>query len=305
MKSGSNLERVLTEGHFAVTSEMGPPKGGSADFVRKTAGHIKDCCDAMNVTDNQTAIVRMSSLAACSILREMGIDAVMQMVTRDRNRLAMQSDILGAVALGIRNLLCLSGDHQKFGNHPTAKNVHDIDSIQLALMAKTMRDEGLFLSGDKISGDVPMFIGCAANPFADPFEFRVLRLAKKINAGADFIQTQAVFDVPRFARWMEMVVERGLHREVHILAGIIPMKSAGMARYMKKYVAGLMIPDELVARMEHASDAKEEGVNIACELIQQIRDIPGVRGIHIMAVAWEEIVPVIVERVGLLPRPIV
>jgi 5,10-methylenetetrahydrofolate reductase len=305
MKSGSNLERVLAEGHFAVTSEIGPPKGGSADFVRKTAEQIKGCCDAMNVTDNQTAIVRMSSLAACAILREMGIDAVMQMVTRDRNRLAMQSDILGAVALGIRNLLCLSGDHQKFGNHPTAKNVYDIDSIQLAQMARIMRDEGLFLSGDKISGDVPMFIGCAANPFADPFEFRVLRLAKKINAGADFIQTQAVFDIPRFAKWMEMAYERKLHRQTYILAGIIPMKSAGMARYMKKYVAGLMIPDELVTRMEQASDAKQEGVNIACEIIEQIRDIPGVRGIHIMAVAWEEIVPEIVERVGLLPRPIV
>jgi len=305
MKSGGNLERVLTEGHFAVTTEIGPPKGGSADFVRKTAAHVKDCCDAMNVTDNQTAIVRMSSLAACAILRQLDIDAVMQMVTRDRNRLAMQSDILGAVALGINNLLCLTGDHQKFGNHPTAKNVHDIDSIQLVQMAKTMRDEGVFLSGDKISGDVPLFIGCAANPFADPFEFRVLRLAKKINAGADFIQTQAVFDIPRFAKWMEMVYEQGLHRRAHILAGIIPMKSAGMARYMKKYVAGLMIPDELVKRMEQASDAKEEGVSIACELIEQIREIPGVRGIHIMAVAWEEIVPEIVERVGLLPRPIV
>ncbi len=305
MKSGGNLERVLTEGHFAVTTEIGPPKGGSADFVRKTAAHVKDCCDAMNVTDNQTAIVRMSSLAACAILRQLDIDAVMQMVTRDRNRLAMQSDILGAVALGINNLLCLTGDHQKFGNHPTAKNVHDIDSIQLVQMAKTMRDEGVFLSGDKISGDVPLFIGCAANPFADPFEFRVLRLAKKINAGADFIQTQAVFDIPRFAKWMEMVYEQGLHRRAHILAGIIPMKSAGMARYMKKYVAGLMIPDELVKRMEQASDAKGEGVSIACELIEQIREIPGVRGIHIMAVAWEEIVPEIVERVGLLPRPIV
>jgi 5,10-methylenetetrahydrofolate reductase len=305
MKSGGNLERVLTEGHFAVTTEIGPPKGGSADFVRKTAAHVKDCCDAMNVTDNQTAIVRMSSLAACAILRQLGIDAVMQMVTRDRNRLAMQSDILGAVALGINNLLCLSGDHQKFGNHPTAKNVHDIDSIQLVQMVRTMRDEGVFLSGDKISGDVPLFIGSAANPFADPFEFRVLRLAKKINAGSDFIQTQAVFDIPRFAKWMEMVYEQGLHRRAHILAGIIPMKSAGMARYMKKYVAGLMIPDELVKRMERASDAKEEGVSIACELIEQIREIPGVRGIHIMAVAWEEIVPEIVERVGLLPRPIV
>jgi 5,10-methylenetetrahydrofolate reductase len=303
MKSGSNLERVLTDGHFAVTSEIGPPKGTSADFVRKTAEHLKNCCDAMNVTDNQTAIVRMSSLAACALLRQMDIDAVMQMVTRDRNRLAMQSDILGAVALGIRNFLCLSGDHQKFGNHPTAKNVHDIDSIQLVQLVKTMRDEGLFLSGDKISGDVPLFIGCAANPFADPFEFRVLRLAKKIAAGADFIQTQAVFDVPRFAAWMELVRDQGLHERVHILAGIIPMKSLGMARYMKKYVAGLMIPDDLVGRMEQASDAKEEGVTIACELIDQMRDIPGVRGVHIMAVAWEEVVPEIVEKSGLLPRP--
>jgi 5,10-methylenetetrahydrofolate reductase len=303
MKSGSNLERVLTEGHFAVTSEIGPPKGTSADFVRKTAEQLKSCCDAMNVTDNQTAIVRMSSMAACALLRQMDIDAVMQMVTRDRNRLAMQSDVLGAVALGVRNLLCLSGDHQKFGNHPTAKNVHDIDSLQLAQMVKTMRDEGLFMSGDKISGDVPLFIGCAANPFADPFEFRVLRLAKKIRAGADFIQTQAVFDQLRFTSWMDMVRDQGLHEKAYILAGIIPMKSAGMARYMKKYVAGLMIPDELVKRMEHASDAKEEGVRIACELIEQVRDIPGVRGVHIMAVAWEEIVPEIVERARLLPRP--
>ena len=305
MKSGSNLERVLTEGHFAVTSEMGPPKGTSGDFVRKTAEHLKSCCDAMNVTDNQTAIVRMSSLSACAILKQMGIDPVMQMVTRDRNRLAMQSDILGAVALGIRNLLCLSGDHQKFGNHPTAKNVYDIDSIQLEQMVKAMRDEGLFMSGDNISGEVPIFIGAAANPYADPFEFRVMRLAKKIAAGADFIQTQAVFDIPRFAEYMEMVRDQGLHEQVSILAGLIPMKSAGMARYMKKYVAGLMIPDELMKRMESASAAKEEGVNIACELIDQIRDIPGVRGIHIMAVAWEEIVPEIVERAQLLPRPIV
>jgi len=305
MKSGSNLEKVLTEGHFAVTSEMGPPKGSSGDFVRKTAEHLKLCCDAMNVTDNQTAIVRMSSLAACAILSQMGIDPVMQMVTRDRNRLAMQSDILGAVALGIRNLLCLSGDHQKFGNHPTAKNVHDLDSIQLEQMVKRMRDEGLFISGDKISGEVPLFVGAAANPFADPFEFRVLRLAKKIKAGADFIQTQAVFDVPRFSKWMKMVRDQGLHEQVYILAGLIPMKSAGMARYMRKYVAGLMIPDELVKRMESASDAKAEGVNIACELIEQIRDIPGLRGIHIMAVAWEEIVPEIVGRAQLLPRPIV
>jgi len=212
---------------------------------------------------------------------------------------------LGAVALGIRNLLCLSGDHQKFGNHPGSKNVHDLDSIQLIGAIRKMRDEAQFMSGDKISGGMPLFIGAAANPYADPFEFRVLRLAKKVKAGADFIQTQAVFDVERFAKWMEMVRDKGLDQKVHILAGLIPIKSVGMARYMRDYVSGLVVPDELVTRMENAKDAKEEGVQIALEIIEQIRDIPGVHGIHIMAVAWEEVVPLIAERAGLLPRPIV
>ncbi len=305
MKSGSHLERVLVEGHFAVTAELGPPKGTSAEFVRRKAELLRPCCDAVNITDNQTAVVRMSSMASGAIVREQGLDVVMQMTCRDRNRIAMQSDILGAVALGIRNLLCLTGDHQKFGNHPGSKNVHDLDSIQLLQMVKGMRDGGEFLSGDKISGDVPLFIGAAANPYADPFEYRVVRLAKKVKAGADFIQTQAVFDVARFAKWMEMVRERGLHEQVYILAGLIPIKSVGMARYMRDYVAGLSVPDELVARMENAKEAKEEGLKIAVETIDQIRDIPGVRGVHIMAVAWEEVVPAIVEGAYLLPRPIV
>ena len=305
MKSGSNLEKVLTEGHFAVTSELGPPKGTSADFVRRHAEVLKSHVDAANVTDNQTAVVRMSSVAACAIIKQVGLDPVMQMTCRDRNRIAIQSEILGAVALDIGNLLCLSGDHQKFGNHPEAKNVHDIDSMQLIQMAQRMRDEDKFLSGDKVSGGVRLFIGAAANPFADPFEFRPLRLEKKVRAGADFIQTQGVFDVERFARYMEMVCDRGLHEQTYILAGIIPMKSAGMARYMRDYVAGLTVPDELVTRMEEAEDAKEEGVKIAVELIEQLREIEGVRGVHIMAVAWESIVPVIVERAGLYPRPIV
>jgi methylenetetrahydrofolate reductase (NADPH) len=305
MKSGSNLERVLEEGHFAVTAELGPPKGSSAEFVRRKAELLKPCCDAVNVTDNQTAIVRMSSVAACALVKQEGLDPVMQMTCRDRNRIAIQSDILGAVALGIQNLLCLSGDHQKLGNHPGSKNVHDLDSIQLIQVVKRMRDEAEFMSGDKISGGVPLFIGAAANPYADPFEFRVLRLAKKVRAGADFIQTQAVFDVGRFAKWMEMVRDKGLDQKVHILAGLIPIKSVGMARYMRDYVAGLMVPDELVTRMENAKDAKEEGVEIALEIIEKIRDIPGVHGIHIMAVAWEEVVPLIAERAGLLPRPIV
>lgn len=305
MRSGSNLERVLEEGHFAVTAELGPPKGSSAEFVRRKADLLKPCCDAVNITDNQTAVVRMSSVAACALVRQEGLDTVMQMTCRDRNRIAIQSDILGAVALDIRNLLCLSGDHQKFGNHPGSKNVHDLDSIQLIGVVKKMRDEAQFMSGDKISGGVSLFIGAAANPYADPFEFRVLRLAKKVKAGVDFIQTQAVFDVERFAKWMEMVRDRGLDQKVHILAGLIPIKSVGMARYMRNYVSGLMVPDELVARMENAKDAKEEGVQIALEIIEEIRDIPGVHGIHIMAVAWEEVVPLIAERAGLLPRPIV
>ncbi len=305
MKSGSNLERVLEEGHFAVTVELGPPQGSSAEFVRRKAQLLKPCCDAVNITDNQTAVVRMSSMAACALVKQEGLDPVMQMTCRDRNRIAMQSDILGAVPLGIRNLLCLTGDHQKFGNHPGSKNVHDLDSIQLIEVVRKMRDEAQFMSGDKISGGVPLFIGAAANPYADPFEFRVLRLAKKVKAGADFIQTQAVFEVERFTKWMEMVRDRGLDQKVHILAGLIPIKSVGMARYMRDYVSGLMVPDELVVRIENAKDAREEGVEIALEIIEEIREIPGVHGIHIMAVAWEEVVPLIAERAGLLPRPIV
>jgi methylenetetrahydrofolate reductase (NADPH) len=234
----------------------------------------------------------------------MGLDPVMQMVVRDRNRIAIQSDILGAVALGIRNVLCLSGDHQKFGNHPTAKNVYDIDSIQLVQTLKTMRDEKKFLCGENISGEVPLFIGAVENPYADPFEYRVMRLAKKVQAGADFIQTQAVYDVKKFAEWMKMVRDRGLDRKVHILAGVIPIKSVGMARYMRDNVSGVSVPDEIVARMEDAKNAKEEGVNITLDIIDQLKEIDGIHGVHVMAVAWEDIVPVIVEKASLLPRPI-
>jgi len=304
MKSGSNLEKVLESGHFAVTAEVGPPKGASAKVVQRKGELLKTYCDAMNVTDNQTAIVRMSSLSGCVILKEMGIDPVMQMVVRDRNRIAIQSDILGAVALGIRNVLCLSGDHQRFGNHPTTKGVYDIDSIQLVQTLKNMRDEKKFICGEEISGEVPLYIGAVETPFADPIEYRVKRLAKKVNAGADFIQTQAIFDVAKFIKWMEMVRDEGLDKQVHILAGVIPIKSVGMARYMKDNVSGISVPDEIVTRMEEAKVAKEEGVKIALEIIEQLEDIDGIHGIHIMAVAWEDIVPVIVERAGLLPRPI-
>ena len=304
MKAGTNLEKVLENGRFAVTAEVGPPKGPSAAVIRRRGEIIRNCVDAVNVTDNQTAVVRMSSLAGCAILKTLGVDPVMQIVCRDRNRIAIQSDVLGAIALGIGNILCLSGDHQKFGNHPSAKGVFDIDSMQLIQTLKNMRDEKKFICAEDITGEVPVYVGAAANPFADPFEFRVTRLAKKVKAGADFIQTQAVYDVPKFRRWMEMICERGLDRQVHILAGIIPIRSVGMARYMRDYVAGVTVPDEIVARLEKAENAREEGVRIPLEIIEQLKEIPGIHGIHIMAVGWEEIVPDIVESAGLLPRPV-
>jgi methylenetetrahydrofolate reductase (NADPH) len=304
MKSGSNLEKVLEGGYFTVTAEVGPPKGTSASVIQKKGELLKSCCDAMNITDNQTAIVRMSSLSGCVILKQMGLDPVMQMVVRDRNRIAIQSDILGAIALGIRNVLCLSGDSQKFGNHPTAKGVYDIDSIQLVQTLKNMRDEKKFLCGENISGEVPLYIGAVENPYADPFEFRVTRLAKKVKAGADFIQTQAVYDVNKFALWMQMIRDQGLDKQVHILAGVIPIKSVGMARYMRDNVSGVSVPDEIITRLENAKNVKEEGVNITLEIIEQLKEIDGIHGVHIMAVAWEDIVPVIAERAGLLPRPI-
>jgi methylenetetrahydrofolate reductase (NADPH) len=305
MKAGTHLERILTSGEFAVTAEAGPPKGTNAEAIRKKGELLRNCCDAVNVTDNQTAIVRMSSVAGCLLLKQQGIEPVMQMVVRDRNRLALQADVLGAVALGINNILCLSGDHQKFGNHPTAKGVFDIDSIQLIQTLKVMRDEHKFISGEDISGEVPLFIGAAANPFADPFEYRASRLAKKVKAGADFIQTQAVYDIPKFAKWMEVLTERGLDKETHIMAGVIPIRSAGMARYMRDYVPGVNVPDEIVARMEQSETPKEEGVKIILEIIEQLKDMPGVHGIHIMAVSWEDIVSEVVQKSGLMPRPVV
>jgi 5,10-methylenetetrahydrofolate reductase len=304
MKAGTNLEKVLDSGKFAVTAEAGPPRGAVMSVVQRKGELLKTCCDALNVTDNQTAIARMSSVSGCVILKQIGADPIMQMVCRDRNRIAIQSDVLGAVALGIGNILCLTGDHQKFGDHPTAKGVFDLDSIQLIQTINQMRTENKFLSGEKISGEVPVFIGAAENPYADPFEYRVERLAKKVKAGADFIQTQAIYDVPKFAEWMKEIVKEGLDKKTHILAGVIPIKSAGMARYMRDYVPGVSVPDEIVTRMEDAKDAKEEGLKICLEIIEQIKDIPGVHGVHVMAVGWEDMVPVIVEKAGLLPRPL-
>jgi methylenetetrahydrofolate reductase (NADPH) len=300
----SRLQKVLDGGGFAVTAELGPPKGGDVEAVRRKAEYLNGVVDAVNVTDNQTAVVRMSSIATSAILIDLGIEPVMQMVCRDRNRIALQSDILGAYALGIHNMLCLSGDHQRFGNHPEAKNVFDLDSVQLIQAAKAMRDEKKFISGDEVDGALSMFIGAAANPFSDPFEFRVRRLAKKVAAGAQFIQTQCVYDRKKFRKWMEMARDVGLHEKTHILAGITPLKSDGMARYMRDHVAGIDVPDELIRRLRSAPKGKaaEEGISIAVETIEEMKEVEGVHGVHLMAIEWERKVPEIVERAGLLSR---
>jgi methylenetetrahydrofolate reductase (NADPH) len=304
-KSGSNLEKVLKAGHFAFTGECGPPKGANVEHLKEKMEPLRGMVDAINVTDNQTAVVRMSSKAASALMVQAGLEPNFQMVCRDRNRIAMQSDILGAHALGIRNMLCLSGDHQSFGNHPQAKNVYDIDSMQLIALVKKMRDEGKFDNDEEIDVPPKIFIGAASNPFADPTEYRVYRLANKIDAGADFIQTQCIYNMPRFREFMKRAVDMGLTEKCAILAGVTPMKSAGMAKYMAKFVPGMDVPQELIKRIEGAGKGNmaEEGIKFAVEQIEEFKEMEGVAGVHLMAIEWEHKVPEIAERAGVLPRP--
>jgi methylenetetrahydrofolate reductase (NADPH) len=301
----SRLKKVLHKGDFAVTAECGPPKGADPEVVRSKGKILKNHVDSVNVTDNQTGVVRLSSLAACALLKAEGLDPVLQMVVRDRNRIALQSDVLGASALGIRNILCLSGDHQCFGNQPQAKGVFDIDSVQLIQTVRRMRDAGEVIGGDKLASPPDLFIGAVANPFADPFKYRAARLATKVEAGAEFIQTQCIFNLKRFKEWMALVKEYGLTNKVYILGGITPIKSARMAEYMAKQVAGMDIPQEVIDRVKGvpAKEQRQEGIKIAVEAIQALREMDGVHGVHIMAIEWEEAVPQIVEEAKLFPRP--
>ena len=305
MKAESRLKKVLSAGQFAVTAECGPPKGADPEAVRKKGSLLKGVVDSVNVTDNQTGVVRLCSLAACALLREEGLDPVLQMVVRDRNRIALQSDVLGASALGIRNILCLSGDHQSFGNQPDAKGVFDLDSIQLVQAVRQMRDEGRIVGGEELSSAPDIFIGAVANPFADPFSYRVLRLGKKVRAGAEFIQTQCIYNLPKFKDWMGQVRDRGIDGKVFILGGVTPLKSARMAEYMGQNVAGMDIPEEIITRMKSVApkEQRAEGLKICVETIQALREIPGIRGVHIMAIEWEEAVSQLVQEAGLLPRP--
>lgn len=302
MVSGSNLERLLCAGEFVVCAEMGPPQGADKAAILKKCGNFRGVVDAVNLTDNQTAIVRMSSLMSSAFAIEGGIEPIMQLTCRDRNRLAQQSEVISASAAGVRNLLCLTGDHMCFGNHPDAKGVFDLDSVQLIHTVSEL-NAGRFLCGDEYKPKTKVFIGGAANPFAEPFPMRIVNLAKKINAGARFIQTQPVFDVPRFERWMAAVREEGLHEQAFILAGVMPVRSVKALLYMKESVPGMSIADEYVRRMEGAADPKEEGVAICVELMKQLRQVEGVAGIHVMPVMWESITPRLVEEAGLLPRP--
>ncbi|MCL2421784.1 MAG: methylenetetrahydrofolate reductase [Defluviitaleaceae bacterium] len=302
MSEKSNFEQLLDAGKFTVTAEIGPPMSANAEFVRKRAQELKGSVDAAYVTDNQTAIVRMSSIAAALLVAEEGVEPIVQMTCRDRNRIAIQSDLLGAYALGLKNLLVLSGDHQSFGNHPQSKNVYDVDSSQLICALNNLQENGVFMGGSACKAAPRFFIGGAGHPFADPQELQIMRLKKKVDGGARFITTQAIYDIDKFKQWMELVRSQGLHKRTHIQAGICVNKTLKSLQ-MTKLVAGMDVPDYLIDRMDKAEDKQAEGVNIAVDLLSQIKEVEGVSGIHIMAIGWESIVPVIVERLGLLPRP--
>ena len=303
MKSVSKLQRILESKNFAVTAEIGPPKGADPISILKKASVLHGYADAYNITDNQTAVVRLSSLAGAIHVKNQKKEPIVQMACRDRNRIALQSDILGASSLGIHNMLFVTGDHQSKGNHPMAKGVFDIDSIQLIEIARQLRDDGIFQSKDEIKkGNPSIFIGAVENPFATPLEIRVDRLEKKINAGVQFIQTQSVFNIDRFTEWMKEVTNRGLDKRVHILAGITPIKSQRMLDRMRFHVPGVDIPDDIAQQLESTQDIQTKSIEITIDLIQKIKKIKGVHGIHISAIFWENIIPELINQTNIGPK---
>ena len=304
MRSGSRLERVLRSGRFAVTAELNPPDSADPNSVYDRALVLAEVCDAINATDASGANVHMSSVGVCALLTRAGYEPVMQVSCRDKNRIAIQGDLLGAAAMGVRNVLCLTGDGVQTGDQPEAKPVFDLDSISLLRTARMLRDEGRFLSGRNLEVPPRFFLGGAANPFVPPYDYRPLRLAKKVEAGADFIQTQYCFDLPRFRQFMQSVRDLGLNERVFILAGVGPLRSAKAAEWMRAKVPGVVIPDEIIARLKGVPPEKqrEEGKRICVELIQALQEINGVCGVHVMAYRQEELVAEIIEGAGLLPR---
>jgi len=303
--SKSKLQRILEAGHFAVTAECGPPKGCDTTELLHYANMMKDVSEAINLTDNPSANVRMSSLGCAIMLTQHGMEPVLQMTCRDRNRVALQGDLLTAAAFGIHNVLMLSGDHTSLAEVPGARAVYDLDSVNLLQVGRKMTTENKLMGDSEFTGEIELFIGAVENPFADPFDFRVIRLAKKVKAGARFIQTQCIYDMQRFREFMKRVVDKGLHEKVYILAGITPLRSFGMAKFMATNVAGITIPEDILKRIKDAGkeNAAAEGLKIANEQIQEMKTIPGVKGIHLMAIGQEKKVPDIIKDAGLLPRP--
>jgi methylenetetrahydrofolate reductase (NADPH) len=300
----SRLERVLRSGRFAVTAELNPPDSADPQAVYDRALVLASVCDAINATDASGANVHMSSVGVCALLTRAGYEPVLQVSCRDRNRIAIQGDLLGAAAMGVRNILCLTGDGVQAGDQPEAKPVFDLDSITLLQTARALRDQGKFLSGRELEARPAFFLGAVENPFAPPFEERARRLAKKIEAGAEFIQTQFCFDIPRLSAFFRWARDLGLPQKTAILVGVGPLRSARAAEWMRAHVPGVVIPDEIVRRLrgvppEHEHD---EGKKLCIEIIQQVREIEGVRGVHVMAYRQEELVAEIIEAAGLLPR---
>jgi len=291
---------VLRDGHFAVTAEISPPDSANPADVYERASLFDGYVDALNATDGSGANCHMSSVGMCALLTRHGYSMVMQVSCRDRNRIAIQGDVLGAAAMGVSNILCLTGDSVEAGDHPEAKPVFDLDSLSALTMLRGMRDDETFLSGRKITSPPRIFLGAAVNPFAPPLDYRPLRLAKKIIAGAQFVQTQYCFDIELFKKYMAVVREAGSHEKVFILAGVGPLKSARSAEWIRNNVPGVHIPDEIIRRLKAADDQEEEGIQICIDMISALQEIDGVRGIHIMAFRQEHRVAEIVERSGAL-----
>jgi methylenetetrahydrofolate reductase (NADPH) len=302
----SKLEAALRAGRFAVTAEIGPPRGANVNPIRRKARLLRDWIDAANITDNQSAVVRLASWAGCLVAMQEGLEPVMQLQCRDRNRIALQSDLLGAAAMGIPNVLLLTGDHTRFGDHPDAKPVFDLDSIQLVWTARTMQQQAKLLSGRELKPAPEWFIGAVENPFAPPLKWRAQRLGKKIAAGARFCQTQFIYDVNIFRQWMQHVCDLGLDQRCSILAGVGPVRSLRALEFMRGEVPGMYVPDEVVRRLRGvpADQVSAEGLKLCSEIIAEVKEIPGVAGVHVMAVSWEDAVPEILERAGLARKDV-
>src|SRR6184192_2458361 len=302
IRAGSRLERILASGGFAVTAEIAPPASADASEIRRHAAAYRGTVDACNVTDGQRALVRISSLAGATIALQEGVEPIMQMVSRDRNRIGLQSDLLGASALGIHNVLCLWGDPPTAGNEKDAKAVFDLNTEEMIATFRGMRDAGTLRGGDKVEEAPKVFIGAAADPFRGSKEESFGKLRGKVTAGADFVQTQGVYDVDAFEEWMRLVRKEWLHEKVYILAGVIPLKSAKMARFLVETL-GATVPKHIMDRMEKAPDPKAEGVSIAVRTVKALRKIDGIRGVHLMPVGRDGVVARVVKEAGLLPRP--